>query len=127
MCSSDLGISTGTLSLVAAFKPNPADSNANAFSFTGCDGRTYLLTNVTSVGFSIDQLYLIAVGSPPGEICTNGYDSSLVAIQFNTATGVPPTAAPVSTASPAVTPGPTQFTANNIVTRPRDTDYVIVR
>lgn len=121
------GVNTSSISLVGAFKPNPVDSTANALSFTGCDGHTYLLTNVTSVGFSLDQLYLIAVGSPPGQFCTNGYDSSLVAIQLNTATGIPPTPAPVSTASPVATAGPTQFTANGIVTRPADTDYVIVR
>jgi hypothetical protein len=121
------GVDTTAISLVAAFKPNPADANANALSFTGCDGRTYLLTNVTSVGFSTDQLYLVAVGSPSGEICPNGYDSSLVAIQFNTASGVPPSPAPNPSPSSSSTPGPTQFTANGIVTRPIDTDYVLVR
>jgi hypothetical protein len=121
------GVNTTSISLVGAFKPNPADSNANALSFTGCDGRTYLLTNVSSVGFSLDQLYLIAVGTPPGQVCAKGYDSSLVAIAFNTATGVPPTPAPNPSPSPSSTPGPTQYTANGIVTRPVDTDYVIVR
>jgi hypothetical protein len=120
-------VNTTSISLVAAFKPNPADSNANALSFTGCDGRTYLLTNVSSVGFSLDQLYLVAVGTPSGQVCPNGYDSSLVAIAFNTASGAPPTPAPNPSPSPSSTPGPTQFTANGIVTRPVDTDYVIVR
>ena len=119
------GVNTPTLALVPAFAPNPADMSANALSFTGCTGAKLLMTNVTSVGFSGDQLYLVVVGTPPSQVCPGGNNSSLVAIPFNPSTGTQPSPAPTTAASP--TPGPTSYTANGISTRPTDTDYVIVR
>jgi hypothetical protein len=117
------GVSTTAISLVAAFAPNPFDTTASAPTFTGCDGHVYRMTNVSSVGFSADERYLVLIGSPPTQVCASGYNSSLVAVPIDTTSGLQPTPAP----SPSPTAGPTQFTANGIVTRPTDTDYVIVR
>jgi hypothetical protein len=119
------GVDGSALSLVSPFAANPTDLTANAPSFTGCDGKTYLMTNVNSVGFSNDQRYLIVVGTPPTQLCTNGNNSTLLALAFNTATGVPPSPSP--TASAPATAAPSSYTANGIVTRMTDTDYVIVR
>lgn len=119
------GVDGSALSLVAPFAANPSDSTANAPTFTGCTGATFRMTNVNSVGFSNDQRYLIVVGTPPTQSCTNGNNSTLLALAFNTATGVPPSPAPSPVAS--ATAGPSSYTANGIVTRTTDTDYVIVR
>jgi hypothetical protein len=118
------GANGSTITLVPAFAPNPADASANAPTFAGCTA-TLRMTNVSSVGFSSDQRYLVLVGTPPAQVCPGGNNSSLVAIAFNTATGVPPSPAP--TAAPSATPGPSSYAANGIATRPTDTDYVIVR
>jgi hypothetical protein len=116
------GLDQGTLTLVTPFAPVVGDAFANAVSFVGCDGATYKMTNISSVGFSLDQKYLIVVGTPPTQHCTSGNNSSLIAVPFNTADGTKPTPAP------SISPVPPQlFTANNIVTRPADTDYVTVR
>jgi len=121
------GVDGGTLTLVTPFAANPSDSLANAPTFVGCTGATLRLTNVTSVGFSSDQRYLVTIGTSPSQACASGNNSTLMAFQFNTATGVPPTPSPSPTPAASSTPGPSTYTANNIATRPADTDYVIVR
>jgi len=115
------GVDTQTLALVAPFAPIAGDAFANAPSFVGCDGATYRLTHISSVGLSADQRFLVVVGTPPTQHCASGNNSSMIALPFNTATGTQPSP------TPSVSPGPPQFTANNIVTRPADTDYVTVR
>lgn len=115
------GIDSGTLALVAPFAPVVGDAFANAPSFIGCDGATYKMTNVSSVGFSADQKYLVIIGTPPTQHCVGGNNSSMIALPFNTLNGTQPTP------TPSISPGPAQFTANNIVTRPADADYVTVR
>ncbi len=121
------GVDGGNLSLVTAFAPNPSDTAANAPTFVGCTGATQRLTNVGSVGFSSDQRYLVAIGTPPTQVCPSGSNSTLMAFAFNTATGAPPTPAPNPTPIASATPGPSTYTANNIATRRTDTDFVIVR
>jgi len=116
------GVDTGTLSVVAPFAPVAGDLLANAPSFVGCDGATYKMTNVSSVGISLDQKFLVVIGTPPTQHCASGNNSSMIALPFNTVNGTQPTP------TPSVSPVPPQlFTANNIVTRPADTDYVTVR
>jgi hypothetical protein len=130
------GAKTGALSLVHPFAPNPADALANAPLFVGCDGALHRMTNVTSVRLSADQRYLVVVGSPPSQVCSGGANASLIALPFNTATGVQPTPSPVptkgptpappATPSPLPTAAPTMFTANGLINQPGDTDYLIV-
>jgi hypothetical protein len=130
------GAKTGALTLVHPFAPNPSDPRANAPLFVGCDGNTYRMTNVTSVRLSGDQRYLVVVGSPPGQVCAGGANTSLIALPFNTATGVQPTPSPIptkgptpappATPSPLPTAAPTMFTANGLINQPGDTDYLIV-
>jgi hypothetical protein len=131
------GAKTGGLGYVRPFAPNPADPRANAPMFIGCDGNKYRMTNVTSVRLSADQKYLVIVGSPPGQSCPGGLNTSLIALPFNTATGVQPTPSPVptkgptpqppATPSPVPTAAPTMFTQNGLINQPGDTDYLIVR
>jgi len=130
------GAKTGALNYVQPFAPNPADGRANAPLFIGCDGNRYRMTNVTSVRLSADQRYLIVVGSPPGQNC-NGSSTSMLALPFNTATGIQPTPSPVptkgptpappATPSPVPTAAPTSFVQNGLINQPGDTDYLIVR
>jgi hypothetical protein len=130
------GAKTGALGFVQPFAPNPSDSRANAPLFIGCDGNKYRMTKVTSVRLSSDQKYLIIVGSPPGPNCPGGLNTSLIALPFNTTTGVQPTPSPVptraptpvppATPSPLPTAAPTMFTQNGLINQPGDTDYLIV-
>jgi hypothetical protein len=121
------GIDSGSLTLVTPFAANPLDSTANAPTFTGCTGATFRLTNVSTVGFSGDQRFLVAIGTPPTQVCPSGNNSTLMAFVFNTANGIPPTPSPSPTPTAGATAAPLTYTANNITTRPTDTDYVIVR
>ena len=130
------GANTGGLSFVAPFAPNPADPRANAPMFVGCNGTKYRMTNVTSVRLSSDQKYLVVVGSPPGQSCPGGLNTSLIALPFNTSTGIQPTPSPVPTKGPTPAPpatprpvptaAPTMFTQNGLINQPGDTDYLIV-
>jgi hypothetical protein len=133
------GVNGGTLAYVHPFAPNPTDARANAPKFRACDGRIYRMTNVSSVGISADQRYLVVVGTPPGPNCPGGLNTSLIALPFNTATGGQPSPSPVPSmtptpkpspsTSPAPTPSPihTMFTANGLINPPADTDYLIVK
>jgi hypothetical protein len=94
------------------------------------------MTNVTSVRISSDQKYLVVMGSPPGQSCPGGLNTSMIAFPFNTATGVQPTPSPVPTKGPTPAPpatptplptaAPTMFTVNGVLNQPADTDYLIV-
>jgi hypothetical protein len=131
------GVNGGTLGYVHPFAPNPNDARANAPKFRACDGHLYRMTNVSSIGFSQDQRYIIVVGTPPGPNCAGGRDASLIALPFNTATGGQPspspkpsptaTPAPGSSPVPTPTPVPTMYTVNGLINPPVDTDYLIVR
>ncbi len=124
------GVNTSTLSFVASFAPgSPSIADVSSPSFVACDGNPYHLTNVVSVGYSLDAKYLVALGQAAGVSCTNGANSSLLAIPFNDATGSTaspsPTSAPVAGVTP--TPNPTLFTQNNVYPPPANGDFLFVR
>lgn len=123
------GVNTGSLTAVTAFAPNAAAPSANALAFRDCTGAAAKLTNVSSVGLSAaDSRYLVALGTsaaPPA--CASSYNASLVAVPFDPTTGIQPTSAPSSTASPGASPVPTSFVQNNVIAPPAGADYLIVR
>jgi len=119
------GVDSGTLTLLPAFAPAAAPSTFNHPSYTGCDGNTYQLANVSSVGFSGDQAYLAALGNQPAAACAGGRTASLVVVPFNQTTGTSPTPGPTTAAS--ATPAPTSFVQNNIIAPPIGQDYLFVR
>jgi len=121
------GVSNGSLAVSAPFVSG-AGSAANALPYTDCNGRATAMTNVASVrlssyidtGTSVGTL--VALGRQPGTTCASGANDAVVAIPIVPTTGLRPSPAPSTTASPAVT----QFTQNNVVAPPSAADYFLV-
>lgn len=118
------GIDSSALRIVAPFAPSPLSASASAPQYTTCTGAGATLTNVSSVGVSSDQKYIVALGSGAGVACPSGNNASIVALPYNPATGGTPSPAPASTSS--ATPGPSQFTQNNVIAPPAGADYLYV-
>jgi hypothetical protein len=124
------GVNGSSLTYVASFAPGvPSIADVSSPSFVACDGNTYHLTNVVSVGYSYDQQYLVALGQAAGVSCPGGANGSLLAIPFSDTTGSTPSPAPTSTPSAGVTPtpNPTLYTQNNYHLPPANGDYLFVR
>lgn len=125
------GVDAGTLSIVPPFAPSTSSGMANAPLYRTCSGALAALNNVSSVGFSVDTRYLVALGTTAGVSCASGYNASLVALPFNPATGLTPSPAPTVVPSPgasaAPSPAPTMFVQNNVIAPPAGADYLYVR
>jgi hypothetical protein len=124
------GVNGASLTYVASFAPgSPALTDVSSPTFTACDGKTYHLTNVASVGYSADQRFLVALGQAAGVSCPSGANGSLLAIPFNDTNGSTASPSPTSTPSAGVTPSPnpTMFTQNNYYPPPANGDYLFVR
>ncbi len=101
-------------------------------TFTNCNGARSTLTNVVSVSFSADELYVVGLGTAAGVSCASGYNGTLVAVPLSGSSGatpVPgsaatPTAAP--SGSPSPSPFPTFFQQNNVIAPPAGADYLLV-
>jgi hypothetical protein len=123
------GVNGSSLTFVASFAPGaPSIADVSSPTFVGCDGNTHYLTNVASVGYSIDARYLIALGQGAGVSCPSGANASLLALPFNETTGSTPS--PIPTAAPAAgvtpSPNPTLFTQNDIYPPPANGDFLFV-
>lgn len=124
------GVDAGMLAIVPPFAPSASTATASAPMYRTCTGAQAALTNVNSIGLSVDTRYLVALGTTTGVTCPSGYNASLVAIPFNPATGTlsspAPTVAPSPGATPA-SPSPTMFVQNNVIAPPTGADYLFVR
>jgi hypothetical protein len=120
--SSALGILTPFGPGVTAYRP----------TFTNCNGSRSTMTDILSVGFSVDLQYLVALGVGDGVSCASGRNATLIAIPFGAATGATPAPAalPTPTAapsgSPKPSPFPTFFQQNNVIAPPTNADYLYV-
>ena len=125
------GIDAGTLTIVPPFAPSSSSALASAPTYRTCSGTQAALNNVSSIGLSVDTRYLVALGTTAGVSCPSGYNSSLVAVPFNPATGTlpspAPTVAPSAGASSTPSPSPTMFVQNNVIAPPTGADYLFVR
>ncbi|GAC1547905.1 MAG: hypothetical protein NVS3B16_20340 [Vulcanimicrobiaceae bacterium] len=119
------GIDTGTLAIVPPFAP-AGGSNASVPTYRTCTGAPAPLSSIYSVAVSGDQRFLVALGTTPGLTCASGYNASIVALPFSTATGTTPTPAPSAPASGSpATPAPASFVQNNIIAPPPGADYFV--
>lgn len=121
------GINTGTLATLVQTSPGiyattGTASPANQPTYTGADGLTHNLVNITSVGFSVDGKYLALLGSQIANSPGGGTGATLVALPFNQTVGASATPAPTNTTIP-----PQSFTQNNIFTPQVDQDLMVVR
>ena len=125
------GVDAGTLTIVPPFAPSTSSAMANAPMYRTCSGAVAALTNVSSVGLSLDTRYLVALGTTAGVSCPSGYNASLVALPFNPSTGSTPSPAPTIAPSPGASatpsPAPTMFVQNNVIAPPAGADYLFVR
>ncbi len=100
--------------------------------FTNCNGARSTLTNVVSVGFSADELYVLGLGTGAGVSCASGYNGTLVAVPLSGSSGATPvpgsaaTPTPAPSGSPAPSPFPTFFQQNNVIAPPAGADYLFV-
>ncbi len=118
------GINGDSLSIVAPFVQNTAAPSANAPHYTACNSANVNLTNISSVGISSDQQYLVALGSNPAVTCASGYNDAIVALPYNPATGGTPSPSPTGTST--ASPVPTQFVQNNVIAPPTGSDVMYV-
>jgi hypothetical protein len=123
------GTNSTALSVLTPFGPGVT---AYRPTFTNCNGARSTMTNVLSVGFSIDLQYLVALGVGDGVSCASGHNATLVAIPFQAAAGATPapstlpTPTPAPSGSPSPSPFPTFFQQNNVVAPPTNADYLYV-
>ncbi len=123
------GTNSTTLSLLTPFGPG---ITAYRPTFTNCNGTRSTMTNIQSVGFSIDLQYLVVLGVGDGVSCPSGRNATIIAIPFQAAAGATPapsslptpTAAP--SGSPSPSPFPTFFQQNNVIAPPTNADYLYV-
>jgi hypothetical protein len=120
--SNNIGILTPFGTGITAYQP----------MFTNCNGTRSRMTDVLSVGFSVDLKYLIALGVGEGVSCASGHNATLVAIPFEAAAGATPppsslaTPTPAPSGSPSPSPFPTFFQQNNMIAPPTNADYLYV-
>jgi hypothetical protein len=101
-------------------------------TFTNCNGARSTMTDILSVGFSIDLKYLVALGVGDGVSCPSGRNATLIAVPFQAASGSTPapsslaTPTPAPSGSPKPSPFPTFFQQNNVIAPPTNADYLYV-
>ncbi len=123
------GVNSTALTVLTPFGPGVT---AYRPTFTNCNGGRSTMTNILSVGFSVDLQYLVALGVGDGVSCPSGRNATLIAIPFQAAGGATPapsslptpTAAP--SGSPSPSPFPTFFQQNNVIAPPTNADYLYV-